>query len=70
MVILLILAFVLITAIELRILIKKKYKKEAVVFVLFMVFGFVLLLMMDIGIKLPSPTGAVIKLFDALNFHF
>ena len=70
MVILVLLAFILINAIELPILIKKKYKKEAVVFSVLMVFGFTLLMMMAIGIKLPSPTRGVIKILDILNIRF
>jgi len=70
MVILVILAFAVIVALQVPPLVKKKYIKELVAFSVFLFLGFVLMLLLVLGVQLPSPTEAVMKLFDALNWHF
>ncbi|KJS87214.1 MAG: hypothetical protein JM58_04950 [Peptococcaceae bacterium BICA1-8] len=59
MIILLITAFIGIALFEVPGLVHKKYWRELIVFLLFLLFAFILSLLQIMGVKLPNPTKGI-----------
>jgi len=70
MVILVILAFTIIAGVQIPLLVKKKYIKELIAFCIFLFFGFMLMLLLTLGVELPSPNDTIMWLFDLMNWRF
>ena len=71
MVFLLILVFIVIALIEIPSLIRKKYWRELVVFLFFLLFVFIMTLLQIIGIKLPNPVkGLEYLIKDVLHLSY
>lgn len=66
MVVLLVLAFILITIIEVPGLIKKKAWRELAAFLFFLTLGFSLALPQVLGLKVPNPDNAIEALFKPI----
>lgn len=68
MIFLLILTFIILILIEVPPLIRKRYFKETVVYLILMVFGFTISFLQLIGIEIPGILGIINKVFSsALN---
>ena len=61
MVILIILGYIIIGAVEIIPLIKKKQKKELIVYSVFFVSAFIISLLLALGVEIPSPAEYIEK---------
>lgn len=70
MIIIVCFAFLLIAAFQIPRLVKRKEWKDLTVFCLFLFTGFVLNLLLVLGVEIPSPTLAIEAFLDMLGLHF
>ncbi|MFZ5966901.1 MAG: hypothetical protein ACOYVK_06975 [Bacillota bacterium] len=66
MFVLVILAYIVIGAIEIIPLIKKKQKKELVVYSVLFGGAFILSLLLSLGVEIPSPAKYITKIVEAV----
>lgn len=63
MIILLIIVFILIALFEVPGLMRKKYRRDLIVFSFFLLFAFLLSLLQMLDVKIPSPMKGIVYLF-------
>jgi hypothetical protein len=67
---LVLLAYVIVSAIEINALIKKKYWRDLTVFSFFMGFSFVISMLTCFGVKLPNPLNVIHYMLEWLGLHY
>jgi len=56
-----------VSSFELPSLVKNKYRRELVVFFLFLIAGVTLNILLGFNVELPNPSYAILKFFTPLN---